>query len=294
VTIAGGELRCDQGHTFPIVDGIPILINEANSIFSISDYTGRRVTTSKPASDLKRTLGRLLPGIDEYLKSSDNYRRYAALLRRRSPTPRVLVVGGRVLGAGQEVVLRVPGIELVETDVAFGPRTTLIADGHDLPFANETFDGAIVQAVLGNVVDPYRCVAEMHRVLKPQGVIYAETGFMQQVNAGPYDFTRWTHLGHRRLFRAFTEIDSGAVRGTGMALAWAGQYFYYSFVRAPWMRLAARLLARLTLFWLSWFDNLTIDWPGTLDGASGYYFLGQKSDMVLPDRELLKQYRGIL
>ena len=66
-------------------------------------------------------------------------------------------------------------------------------------------------------------------MLKGRGVVYAETPFMQQVHMGPYDFTRFTHSGHRRLFRRFEEVESGAVCGPGMALAWAYQYFLLSF-----------------------------------------------------------------
>ena len=55
-------------------------------------------------------------------------------------------------------------------------------------------------------------------VYKDDGLVYADTPFMQQVHMGRYDFTRFTYLGHRRLFRKFEEIDSGAVSGPAMAL----------------------------------------------------------------------------
>ncbi len=43
----------------------------------------------------------------------------------------------------------------------------LICDAHDIPFADRSFDGVIVQAVLEHVVDPFRCCEEIHRVLIP-------------------------------------------------------------------------------------------------------------------------------
>ena len=52
-------------------------------------------------------------------------------------------------------------------------------------------------------------------MLKDDGLVYAETPFLQQVHGGPYDFTRFTHLGHRRLFRKFIELESGATAGAG-------------------------------------------------------------------------------
>lgn len=185
-------------------------------------------------------------------------------------------------------------LELVDTDVSFGPRTMLICDAHDIPFQDESFDGVIAQAVLEHVVDPYRCVEEMHRVLKKDGLVYAETPFMQQVHLGRYDFTRFTHLGHRRLFRRFEEIDSGAVCGPGMALAWSYQYFLLSFAKLKILRALIRAFASLTSFYLKYFDYFLIDTAGGLDAASGYYFMGRKSDHSLSDRELLTLYKGAM
>jgi len=82
---------------------------------------------------------------------------------------------------------------------------------HTIFFDASSFDGVIIQAVLEHVVEPNHCVEEIHRVLKENGLVYSETPFMQQVHLGRYDFTRFTHLGHRRLFRKFKEICGGAV-----------------------------------------------------------------------------------
>ena len=183
-------------------------------------------------------------------------------------------------------------IKLVETDVSFGPRTTLISDGHNIPFEDDVFDGVVVQAVLEHVVDPFRCVDEIYRVLKQNGLVYAETPFMQQVHMGKYDFTRFTHLGHRRLFRKFEEIDSGPVSGPGMALAWAYKYFILSFVTSKRARRFFSFIAHITSFYLKYFDSYLIDKPGTYDAASGFYFIGRKSHLILSDRELIKLYRG--
>jgi SAM-dependent methyltransferase len=206
----------------------------------------------------------------------------------------VLVIGGGILGKGMQHLAGNPAIELVDSDVALGPRTALVCDGHDLPFADGSFDGVISQAVLEHVLDPVRCVAELHRVLKPGGLVLGETPFMQQVHMGPFDFTRFTHLGHRRLFRHFEEIESGASCGPGMALAWAWQYFLLSFAVRPLSRALLRGVAALTSFWLKYLDYLLIDRPGALDAASGVYFIGRRSEQPLSDRALVRGYRGAM
>jgi SAM-dependent methyltransferase len=289
------ELRCTDetcATLFPVVDGIPVLINEARSLFAIADYRNHRPTTMRPPSRLARLAAALLPDISHNLRARANYARFAGLL---GPGPRrVLVVGGGSEGRGMRPLLEAPALELTETDVTFGRRTQLICDAHDLPFADGSFDGVVVQAVHQNVVDPYRCVEEIHRVLTSDGVVYAETPFMQQVHLGRYDFTRFTHLGQRRLFRHFEEIGSGVLAGPGTALAWACRYFLLGFVKSRTAIGLVKAWTRLSLFWLKYFDYWFDERPGAFDGSSAFYFLGRRATAVLSDRDLIQMYRGAL
>jgi len=295
----GSEFECTNAKCsaqFPIVNGIPVLINEQSSIFSIKDFIFYRKTYFAPVittkDRIKKIIDRIIPTISINIKAKGNYSRVSQLLVSQAPFPKVLVIGGSILGQGMESLINNSLIELVESDVSFGPRTMLICDAHDLPFEDRSFDGVIVQAVLEHVVDPYRCCEEICRVLKDQGLVYAETAFMQPVHGGRYDFTRFTHLGHRRLFRGFEEIDSGAICGPGMALSWSYQYFLLSFTTSRVLRTLLRIFARLTSFYLKYFDYYLINKPGTLDAASGYYFIGRKSEQVLSDQDLIKLYKG--
>ena len=91
-------------------------------------------------------------------------------------------------------------IRLIGFDIYCSTLTQFVADGHQIPLRDGSVDGVLVQAGLEHVLDPWRVVAEIHRVLKDDGLVYAETPFMQQVHEGPYDFTRFTESGHRYLF----------------------------------------------------------------------------------------------
>lgn len=291
------QLHCtnnDCAAVFPIVEGVPVLINDESSVFTVGDFTEKRDTFFYlvKKSKLGGFIKQLLPSIGMNVRSRENYRLMAKLLLERSKHPRVLVIGGSIVGEGLDELLIHPNIELVETDVAYGPRTMMICDAHDIPFADESFDAVIAQAVLEHVTDPYRCVDEMFRVMKEDGIIYSETPFMQQVHAGRYDFTRFTHLGHRRLFRRFDEVDSGTVVGPGSALAWSYQYFLYSFATSKRSRRILEAYARLTSFWWKYFDPYLAKKPGAADASAGYFFIGRKSKNILSDKDLIKLYKG--
>ena len=296
VVPSNGALECGNercGCRYPVVDGIPALLDGAVSLFNADSAFRPPSAPRGLLPRVKRAGNAILPKLGRNVRARRNYRQLLRLLHQECEHPKVLVIGGRILGQGMEEVARCTTLELVETDVTFGPRTNLLCDAHELPFEDGTFDGVIIQAVLGNLADPYHCVAEIHRVLRDNGLVYAETAFLQAIQDGGYDFTRFTHTGIRRLFRNFSEIDSGAVCGPGMALAKLYERFLISFSFGEFSRLLASAVARCTAFWMKWFDDWLVDRPGGLDAASGVYFLGRRSRHTRSDRDIVASHRGL-
>lgn len=292
------------GRLYPVVNRIPIFIDEASSVFSISDivkhpspHSGASYPTSLPHRGYLRAMWkacrRFFPHVGKNYRAHENYIQLASLLKGIGPQPRLLIIGGAIAGVGSHAVLGDPTIDVVETDVAVRSRTMLVCDAHDLPFVDACFEGIIVQAVLEHVLDPHRCVAEIYRVLIDGGLVLAETPFMQPTHLAPYDFTRFTHLGHRRLFRHFEELSSGPTCGPGMALALAYVGFLTSFCRARWTWRIMRHFSAFSAFWITYFDRYLLDKPGSYDAAAGFFFLGRKTvGYTLSDRELLTLYKG--
>jgi len=130
-------LRC-VGSTcsgrFPIVDGVPVLLNESESVFSVADYLARCATTvvENETSRLSSLLWKCVPPPGRKIRSRQNLEKFGSLLMSQSTAPKVLIIGGRVAGRGMEQLLDNPAIHLVETDVAFGPlravRSTVSLD----------------------------------------------------------------------------------------------------------------------------------------------------------------------
>ena len=286
-----GALVSSDGRLYPIVGGVPVLIDNDLSVFSVEEVVGGQFVEA--SQSLRRAFVRkLIPSRSLSFGTAQRYASFARQIQETTEHGRVLVIGGGKLGSNMSPLFE-SGLEIIESDVYLSPRVDVVCDGHNLPFVDEAFDGIVMQAVLEHVLDPVRVVSEAHRVLKPAGLIYAESPFLQGVHEGAFDFTRWTELGHRRLFRMFKELDRGVVAGPGTALLWSIRYFARALPRRRGkLPLILDKLATAGFFWVTVFDLILIKHPGATDGASGTYFVGQKSSDAVDDDVLLASYAG--
>jgi SAM-dependent methyltransferase len=289
-------VRCADGacgRSYPVVAGKPVLIDEERSVFLHADYLVRAAAPAEPGAlaGVKQWLRRL-PSPSVNLSAVHCLGKVRDLLVARSGTPIALVIGGGPHGKGVRLLAEAPGLRVVNVDQSPDSAASVFCDAHDLPFADGSIDAVVVQGVLEHVADPWRCADEIYRVLKPDGLVYSEMAFMQQVHRRGHDFTRFSHIGHRRLFRRFTELESGAVAGPGTALAWAWRYFLASFTRSPRGAKVLSWIGRVTGFVFEQLDRLLAERPGALDAASCVYFLGARSARVISDKDVLAGYRG--
>ena len=277
----------DGGHRYALRDGFPVLVDFDASVLSPDDVRTSSAT-SLVVRDRYAGVGRLAKRLVAPPKRSTarNVEAIGELLAERD-SPRVLVVGGGLIGAGMAPFYASPDIGIVAFDIYGSDCTQLVADGHAIPLADESFDLVVVQAVLEHVLSPRRVVDECHRVLKRDGLVYAETPFMQQVHEGPYDFTRFSDSGHRYLFRRFEVLRSGASGGPGLALMGAIDYFARSLFRSR----GAGKAAKLAFFWLAYLDAL-IPEPYAIDAANGVFLLGRKAAAEIAPADVIAYYQG--
>ena len=277
---------------FPIINGIPILLSERLSTFNLKQY--EQVSRHKPDlyARFRGRIRKVIPPISANIAARKNFNTFRDLLLASVEKPSVLILGGAEVGAGLKDLLADVRFDFIETDVIFGPRTSIVCDAAVLPFASSSLDGVIIQAVLEYLPDPAKCVDEIYRVLKPDGLVYSEMPFLQAVHGGRYDFTRLTHLGHLRLYRRFSELKSGCCAGPATALAWSVQHFFLGFVSGSVLRDLVKFMVGFGFVWLKYFDYYLVRQSGGIDGATGTYVLARKSVKVLSDRDLILHYRG--
>jgi SAM-dependent methyltransferase len=80
----------------------------------------------------------------------------------------------------------------------YGTRPDVYGDAQSLPFANASVDHALLLDVLEHLPDPHRCLAELHRVIRPGGSLTIQVPFIYPLHDAPLDFHRWTHYGLRQ------------------------------------------------------------------------------------------------
>lgn len=194
-----GHYRSEVGIEYPITSSQPVLVDFDRSVLDpawVLNSDGASVLprkASKTGALVKKYL--LHGGADTVARANAN--RFLAEASRFSSQPLVLIIGGGKRGIGTDPIYDSPQAKVVGFDVYASPLTHFIADGHRIPVADSLFDGVWIQYVMEHVLEPWVVAAEIARVLKPNGVVYSETPFLQQVHERAYDFCRFTHSGHR-------------------------------------------------------------------------------------------------
>jgi glycosyltransferase involved in cell wall biosynthesis/SAM-dependent methyltransferase len=105
--------------------------------------------------------------------------------------------GGTVVG----------GDQVIDVDAAiFGP-TDVVGDAHCLPFADETFALIVAMNAFEHYREPVLVARTLRRLLKPGGLVFLHTAFMQPVHEAPHHYYNCTRYGLEQWFADFDTVD---------------------------------------------------------------------------------------
>ena len=178
------------------------------------------------------------------------------------------------LGAGVKKVRE----DVIDVDIAPYVGVDVVADVCALPFPDNYADAVIAESLLEHVRTPIAAVKEMHRVLKPGGMIYISTPFMIGFHSSPGDYQRWTTSGLRELLKDFNEEELGNAVGPTNAM---------TYILKEWLALvlsfnSSFLQQILSLFFMVVFAPLNLldfifaRYKSAENIALMFYFIGTK------------------
>jgi SAM-dependent methyltransferase len=111
---------------------------------------------------------------------------------------RALDIGAGNLGFADDFSAHFSSYTSLDYEVR-SPRLAVQGDGQSLPFRAQSFDTIISIDVLEHVLHPWQMLAEIKRVLAPQGYAILVTPFFFWAHEEPADFFRLSKYGLARL-----------------------------------------------------------------------------------------------
>jgi SAM-dependent methyltransferase len=134
----------------------------------------------------------------------------------------------------------------------------IVADAHQLPFANNSIDRINCEAVLEHLYDPALAIKEMFRVLKPGGKVFCATPFLQHYHGYPHHYQNLTKTGQEHLFKknGFQITESGVAVGPTDTLITLTSIFLLDIFPKSKLVWIAYLLISAPFRWL---DHLLFD-----------------------------------
>lgn len=100
-----------------------------------------------------------------------------------------------------------PHEPFVGCDMRLGPGVDRVENLHNLTLPDESVGTVLLFDTIEHVREPWRAMAEIHRCLRPNGVVVITSPMFFPIHAYPDDYWRFTGSGFASLLQAFNIIS---------------------------------------------------------------------------------------
>lgn len=211
VTVTGDALTTQDGsRTYPFLNGrVPILLADPDLLegyVTASDKMNEEYSAEQNPLSLNVLLNRVQKLLVPDYRKRSAVAAVSNIFDRQPAGALCLSIGG---GPGRSHP------SLVNLNVGPFPNVEVVADAHQLPYADNSVDAIFCEAVIEHLSRPVKAVQEMFRVLKPGGMVFAATPFLQAYHGYPHHYQNFTLTGHNHLFSShgFEISESGVCVG---------------------------------------------------------------------------------
>lgn len=222
-----GRLRTLDGqYSYPHVNGVPILLPRERQEAYLAQAEGsmaQEYARSPKPSWLRQWIQRQ---IGQDYRSQPSMDAFETAVGQQPDDALCVAVGGGPIHVHPK---------LVNLNIGLFPNVHVVGDAYELPYADNSVDAIHCEAVLEHLEFPNDAVAEMYRVLRPGGQLFAATPFMQHFHAYPNHFQNFTLIGHKRLFErtGFEVISAGVCVGPTFAVSGLVYRYLHTYLSIP-------------------------------------------------------------
>lgn len=164
------------------------------------------------------------------------------------------------------------GVDLEDSEIYGSVKPDLTWDGSKIPVSDESMDCVIATEFLEHHSAPDMVLGEVHRVLKPGGLLFATVPFVWNLHEIPHDEYRYTPFSITRLLSSanFSDVKISGLGGWNATMAQMIG-LWVTFAKMPRI---ARSLMRIVLFPVFVFLVKTDRRPIVFDDAENSMFTG--------------------
>jgi len=144
---------------------------------------------------------------------------------------------------------------VVELEYSIFRHTGAVGDVHCLPFQEGVFDAVVCLNAFEHYREPTTAMNEIRRVLKPGGILFLRTAFLQPLHEAPHHYYNCTEFGLRNWMKEY-QIDYIKVSDNfnpGFALSWLASELLLGFENGVSQNAAAvfgrSCISELAQFW---------------------------------------------